>query len=52
MLCYKAETHVLVGVLRWDCSGVVMHLALTSHRCLMQVPQCNLKPFLVGYREG
>lgn len=50
MLRYKAKTHVSVGVLRCDCSALVIHLAL-SHCCLVQFPQYHLKPFLVGYRE-
>lgn len=50
MLRYKAETHVPAGVLWWDCSALVIHLALNRY-CLVQLPQYHLKPFLVDYTE-
>lgn len=49
MVKWKAEAYIPVGVLRWDCSAMVIHLVLTNHRCLVQLPQCHLKPFVVGY---
>lgn len=49
MLRYKTETHIPIGVLRWDCSAMVIHLVLINHLSLVQLPQCHLKPFLVGY---